>query len=56
MKCLSILQPWAWAIIHGGKDVENRTWRTAYRGPLLIHASLSRRAYNAQDKDVWLDI
>ena len=39
MKTLSIKQPWAWAIIHGGKDVENRTWTTNYRGPLLIHAS-----------------
>ena len=39
MKALSIKQPWAWAIIHAGKDVENRTWTTNYRGPLLIHAS-----------------
>ena len=39
MKCLSVRQPWAWLIIHGGKDVENRTWSTDYRGPLLIHAS-----------------
>jgi len=39
MKALSIRQPWAWAIIHAGKDVENRTWTTPYRGPLLIHAS-----------------
>jgi len=23
--------------MYGGKDVENRQWRTAYRGPLLIH-------------------
>jgi ASCH domain len=35
---LTVRQPWAWAIIHGGKDVENRSWRTKYRGPLLIHA------------------
>ncbi len=41
MKALSIKQPWAWAIIHAGKDVENRTWFTHYRGPLLIHASKS---------------
>ena len=39
MKCLSVRQPWAWLIIHGGKDVENRTWSTPYRGPLAIHAS-----------------
>ena len=38
MKALSIRQPWAWLIVQGIKDVENRTWRTAYRGPLLIHA------------------
>lgn len=31
-------QPWAWATIYGGKDVGNCRRRTAYRGPLLIHA------------------
>lgn len=36
--CLTIHQPWAWLIVHGLKDVENRTWRTPYRGPLYIHA------------------
>ena len=40
MKALSIWQPWAWMVLHGGKDVENRSWPTYYRGPLLIHASL----------------
>ena len=38
---LSIKQPWAWLILHAGKDIENRTWRTRYRGPLLIHAGKS---------------
>lgn len=38
MKAISILQPWAWSIAHGFKPVENRTWRTRYRGPVLIHA------------------
>lgn len=32
-------QPWAWLIIHGGKNIENREWFTSYRGPLAIHAS-----------------
>jgi hypothetical protein len=36
---LSIRQPWAWAIIQAGKDIENRTWRTDFRGPVCIHAS-----------------
>jgi hypothetical protein len=36
---LSIRQPWAWLILYAGKDIENRDWRTAQRGPFLIHAS-----------------
>jgi ASCH domain len=39
MKALSVRQPWAWLIIAGHKDVENRSWTTTYRGPLLIHAA-----------------
>jgi len=39
MYALSIKQPWANLIISGIKPVENRTWSTPYRGPLLIHAS-----------------
>lgn len=39
MKALSVRQPWAWLIVNGHKDIENRTWRTDYRGPVLIHAS-----------------
>ena len=35
---LSIRQPWAWAIIHAGKNIENRTWATSFRGPVCIHA------------------
>jgi hypothetical protein len=36
---LSIRQPWAHCIIHHGKDIENRTWSTRFRGPVLIHAA-----------------
>lgn len=39
MKALSIRQPWAWLIVNGHKDIENRSWLTHYRGPLLVHAS-----------------
>lgn len=42
MKTLSIHAPWAWAIVHGHKKVENRTWATSHRGRLAIHASRSR--------------
>lgn len=38
MRALTVQQPWAWAIVHGGKDVENRTQAWSYRGPLAIHA------------------
>ena len=38
MLTLSIQQPWAWAILNAGKDVENRSWSTRYRGEILIHA------------------
>jgi len=39
MKVLSIRQPWAWLIMTGLKDVENRTWNTDFRGKFSIHAS-----------------
>lgn len=39
MRALSIRQPWAWLIVNGHKDIENRVWSTRYTGPLLIHAS-----------------
>ena len=38
-KALSIRQPWAWAIVYAGKDIENRDWATKYRGPICIHAA-----------------
>jgi hypothetical protein len=46
---LSIRQPWAWAILVLGKDIENRTWRTRHRGPLLIHASAGVKAADIAD-------
>jgi len=50
MRALTILQPYAWLIASGPKRVENRTWPTRYRGPLLIHAG-KRLAPN----DWWYD-
>lgn len=58
MKCLTICQPYAHLVIHGPeagselahwgrKMYENRTWASDYRGPLAIHAGLSR---------TWLDL
>lgn len=43
MRILTVKQPWAHAIVHFGKDVENRVRNLAgsYRGPVAIHAGLS---------------
>lgn len=64
MKALSIRQPWAWLIVRPDiadptarkiaasagflKDIENRDWRTAFRGRFLIHASqgMTRAEYD----------
>lgn len=35
---LTVLQPWAWLIANGYKDIESRQWFTPYRGKLVIHA------------------
>jgi hypothetical protein len=47
MKCLSVMQPWASLILGGFKKYETRSWKTSYRGPLLIHASKRLPLYNA---------
>ncbi len=39
MKAISVRQPWAWAILHAGKDIENRDRRWNLRGRVVIHAS-----------------
>jgi hypothetical protein len=55
MRALTILQPWAHAVLHLGKRTENRHWHTPYRGPLLIHAGISRRCLEAEDPADWLE-
>jgi hypothetical protein len=64
MKALSVKQPWAWAIMHGGKDVENRPKLTHLRQPIAIHASQSpvigweerypRRAEKPPEREEWI--
>lgn len=48
VRALSIMQPWASLIIGYGKSIENRTWATQHRGPLLIHAGkkIDRAGYD----------
>lgn len=44
---ISIRQPWAWLILNAGKDIENRTWITKFRGRALVHAAkgMTRKEY-----------
>jgi len=45
LPCLSLTQPWGFWLLHD-KNIENRVWRTHYRGPLLIQAAKgTTRAY-----------
>lgn len=56
MKALTVQQPWAWAIMHGGKLIENRTQNWNYRGPLAIHAGArisDRGAEDTRIHDAW---
>ncbi len=45
MKALTIIQPWATLLATGKKRIETRSWRTSYRGGILIHAGMARRDY-----------
>lgn len=40
-KALTVRQPWAAAIAHGPKRIENRTRRTHHRGTILIHSAVA---------------
>ena len=41
MKALTIKEPWASLIVNGYKKYEFRSWKTNYRGKILIHAGMS---------------
>lgn len=41
MKVLTIREPWASLIVNGYKKYEFRSWKTNYRGKILIHAGLN---------------
>ncbi|MGO8759326.1 MAG: ASCH domain-containing protein [Terracidiphilus sp.] len=39
MKTLTLTQPWASLVAIGAKQIETRSWTTAFRGRLAIHAA-----------------
>lgn len=43
MKAITVLQPYASLIACGAKRIETRSWATKYRGPIAIHAGLSKK-------------
>ena len=58
-KALSVRQPWAWAIIHAGKDIENRSWQAVNhgltkRGRIAIHASKGVTCHEYEDARVFM--
>lgn len=53
MKAISIRQPWAWLIVNGYKDIENRNWKTNYRGRVLIHAGQTQDHEMAHLMQMW---
>lgn len=60
---ISVRQPWAWLIIHAGKDIENRDWKDwnpglKVRGRVLIHASqgMTRMEYDDVREFFYCDI
>lgn len=54
MRILSVRQPWAWLIVHAGKDLENRKWGTPYRGAVAIHASMVMTSQYYESCASWL--
>lgn len=52
LPCISILQPYAWLIVNGHKDIENRGWRTSFRGRILIHAG---KKYSRREHDEYAE-
>lgn len=54
MKALVVKQPWASLIADGTKTMEVRSWRTNYRGPLVIIAA-ARSLPRSQTPARWLE-
>jgi hypothetical protein len=55
IKALTLKQPWAEFVRRGDKRIETRGWRTAYRGPLAIHAAVTLRNPEHDMRDVPFD-
>lgn len=52
-RVITIQQPFAWGIVNGWKDSENRSWYTNYRGPVWIHAGKSLNSFQGTSPEDW---
>lgn len=48
MKVITLWQPWATLLAAGKKKCETRSWKTNYRGEILIHAGKKNVLYGAR--------
>ncbi len=46
---LTVKDPWATLIAIGAKQIETRSYRTRYRGPIAIHSS---KAFSREDQEL----
>lgn len=58
-KAISVRQPWAWAIMFAGKDIENRSWQAVrnglnVRGPIMLHAAKGMTRYEYEDASAFM--
>jgi hypothetical protein len=50
MRALTVRQLWAWAIIHAGKDIENRSWTNKHAtGTIAVHAGSGLDPLNIEE-------
>ncbi|HWR07118.1 ASCH domain-containing protein [Sporomusa sp.] len=56
MKAITILQPFASLIACGAKQIETRSWPTKYRGPIAIHAGVSKKYYGIEHKEPFFSV
>ncbi len=56
MRCLSLHQPFAQAIMLSIKPYETRGWSTDYRGPLAIHAAKKKFDYRHYPLDYYQEV
>lgn len=61
IKGITLKHPWAWAVAHAGKDIENRTWAPERQGGhvgmfLAIHGGVVPAMNTGKREEVRLDL